>query len=122
VVKVMGISKGSASRVWQDFIESGGQVSNNGWLTRGDKVLVTETRRCRQRGGGVSEDLRVLQPIEAFGDFGEDGRLKSFIVRDTDTPLQKKVKRARLTRIEVVAVVLYTGTLLASDSSECVLR
>jgi hypothetical protein len=52
-----------------------------------------------------------LQPIEAFGDFGEDGRLKSFLVCDTDTPLQKKVKRARLTRIEVVAVVLYTGTL-----------
>ena len=78
----------------------------------------------------MPEDLRVLQPIEALGDFGEDGRLKSFpsfLVCDTDTPLQKKVKRARLTRIEVVAVVLYTGTLsrhchvLASDSSECVL-
>jgi hypothetical protein len=52
-----------------------------------------------------------LQPIEAFGDFGEDGRLKVFRVRDTDTPLQKKVKGAKLTRIEVVAVVLYTGTL-----------
>ena len=135
-MKAMRISTGSASKVWQDFIESGGQGSNNGWLTRGevtrkkvtahgqtlDKVLVTETRRCRQSGGGVSEDLRVLQPIKAFGDFGEDGRLKSFLLCDTDTPLQKKVKRARLTRIEVVAVVLYTGTLLASDSSECVLR
>ena len=121
-MKAMGICAGSASKVLQDFIESGGQGSNNGWLTRGDKVLVTETRRCRQRGGGVPEDLRVLQPIEAFGDFGEDGRLKSFKVRHTDTPLQKKVKRARLTRMEVVAVVLYTGTLLASDSSECVLR
>jgi hypothetical protein len=86
-MKTMRISKGSASKVWQDFIESGGQGSKNGWLTRGDKVLVTETRRCRQRGGGVPEDLRVLQP-----------------------------------RMEVVAVVLYTGTLLASDSSECVLR
>ena len=134
----MGISTGSASKVLQDLIDSGGQGSNNGWLTRGDvtrkkvtahgqtldKVLVTETSCCRQRGGGVSEDLRVLQPIEAFGDFGEDGRLKSFKVRHTDTPLQKKVKRARLTRMEIVAVVLYTGTLrlLASDSSECVLR
>jgi hypothetical protein len=110
-MEAMGISTGSASKVWQDFIKSEGQGSNNGWLTRGDKVLVTATRRCRQRGGGVPEDLRVLQPIEAFGDFGEDGRLKSFLVCDTDTPLQKKVKRARLTRIEVVAVVLYTGTL-----------
>ncbi len=140
----MGISTGSASKVLQDLIDSGGQGFNNEWLTRGevtrkkvtahgqtlDKVLVAETRCCRQRGGGVPEDLRVLQPIEAFGDFGEDGRLKSFpsfLVCDTDTPLQKKVKRARLTRIEVVAVVLYTGTLslhchvLASDSSECVL-
>ena len=122
MIEAMGISTGSASKVWQDFIESGGQGSNNGWLTRGDKVLVTETRRCRQRGGGVPEDLRVLQPIEAFGNFDEDGRLNSFIVCDTDTPLQNKVKRARLTRMEVVAVVLYTGTLLASDSSECVLR
>jgi hypothetical protein len=58
-----------------------------------------------------------LQPIEAFGDFGEDGRLKSFQVCDTDTPLQKKVKRAKLTRQEVVAIVLYTG-MLASDSIE----
>ena len=123
-MKAMGIYTGSASKVWQDLIESGGQGSDNAWLTRGevtrkkvtahgqtlDKVLVAETRCCRQRGGGVPEDLRVLQPIEAFGDFGEDGRLESFLVCDRDTPLQKKVKRARLTRIEVVAVVLYTGT------------
>jgi hypothetical protein len=121
-MKAMRISTGSASKVWQDFIKSGGQGSDNGWQRRGDKVLVTETRRCRQRGGGVPEDLRILQPIEAFGHFGKDGRLKSFKVRYRDTPLQKKVKRARLTRMEVVAVVLYTGTLLASDSSECVLR
>jgi hypothetical protein len=136
-MKAMGISTGSASKVLQDFIKSGGKGSD-GWLTRADlakktvtahgltleKVLVPDTQCCRQRGGGVPEDLRVLQPIEAFGDFGEDGRLESFIVCDTDTPLQKKVKRARLTRMEIVAVVLYTGTLrlLASDSSECVLR
>jgi hypothetical protein len=121
----MGISTGPASKVLQDLIDVGGQGSNNGWLTRGevtrkkvtahgqtlDKVVVTETRCCRQRGGGVPEDLRTLLPIEAFGDFGEDGRLKSFLICDTDTPLQKKVKRAKLTRIEVVAVVLYTGTL-----------
>ena len=127
-MKAMGISTGSASKVLQDLIESGGQGSNNVWLTRGevtrkkvtahgqtlDKVLVSETRCCRQRGGQVPEDLRVLQPIEAFGDFGEDGRLNSLLVCDTDTPLQKKVKRAGLTRIECVAIVLYTGTLSAS--------
>jgi hypothetical protein len=127
-MKAMGISTGSARKVLQDFIKSGGKGCD-GWLTRGqvtrktitaygqtlDKVLVPETRCCRQRGGEVPEDLRVLQPIEAFGDFGEDGRLKSFQVCDTDTPLQKKVKRAKLTRQEVVAIVLYTG-MLASDS------
>jgi hypothetical protein len=123
-MKAMGISRGRASKVLQDFIKSGGKGSD-GWLTRGevtrksitahgqtlDKVLVPETRRCRERGGQVPEDLRILHPIEAFGDFCKDGRLKSFQVCDTDTPLQKKVKTARLTRIEVVAVVLYTGTL-----------
>ena len=122
-MKVMGISTGSASKVLQDFITSGGKGSD-GWLTRGqvtrktitahgqtlDKVLVSETRCCRQRGGQVPEDLRVLYPIEVFGDFGEDGRLKSFLVCDTDTPLQKKVKKAELTRIEIIAIILYTGT------------
>ena len=122
-MKGMGISTGPGSKVLETFMKSGGKGS--GWLTRDDltkkqvtshgetleKVLVAGTRCCRQRGGQVPEDLRVLQPIEAFGDFGEDGRLKSFVVRRTDTPLQRKVKRAGLTRVEVVAVVLYTGTL-----------
>ena len=127
-MKGMGICTGSASKVLQDLIESGGLGSNNAWLTTGevtrkkvtvhgqtlDKVLAPETRCCRQRGGGVPEDLRTLQPIEAFGDFGEDGRLKSVLACDADTPLQKTVKRAGLTRVEVVAVVLYTGTLSAT--------
>ena len=126
-MKAMGISTGSASKLLQDFIKSGGKGSD-AWLARGqvtrktitahgqtlDKVLVSETRCCRQRDGEVPEDLRVLQPIEAFGDFGEDGRLKSLRLCDTDTPLQNKVKRAKLTRVEVVAVVLYTGALSAT--------
>ena len=148
-MKAMGICTGSASKVWQKFIKSGGKGSD-AWLTRAsvierdamgrpvvldgvsrmikraggfekkwvkshrqkealEQVLVTITRRCRQSGGGVPEDLRVLQPIEAFGDFGEDGRLKSSRVFLTDTPLQTTVKRAKLTRPEVVAIVLYTG-------------
>jgi hypothetical protein len=126
VMKGMGISMGPGSKVLQTFMESGGKGS--GWLTRDlskkqvtshgetlEKVLVAGTRCCRQRGGQVSEDLRILQPIEAFGDFGEDGRLKSFLVCDTDTPLQKKVKRAMLTRVEVVAIIMYTGTVSHSE-------
>ena len=130
MIKAMRISTGSASKVLQDLIKSGGKGSD-GWLTRGqvtrktitahgqtlDKVLVSETRCCRQRGGQVPEDLRVLQPIQAFGDFGEDGRLKSDQECDEDTTLQKTVKRAKLTRQEVVAIVLYTG-MFASDSIE----
>ena len=122
-MKAMGISTGSASKVLQDLIKSGGKGSD-GWLTRGqvtrktitahgqtlDKVLVSETRCCRQRGGQVPEDLRVLQPIQVFGDFGEEGRLNTFDLCDTDTPLQKKVKKAELTRIEIIAIILYTGT------------
>ncbi len=126
-MKAMGISTGSASKVLQDFIKSGGKGSD-GWLTRADlakktvtahgltleKVLVPDTQCCRQRGGEVPEDVRDLHPIEVFGDFGEDGRLESRQLCGTDTALQKKVKRAGLTRIECVAIVLYTGTLSAS--------
>jgi hypothetical protein len=148
-MKAMGICTGSASKVLEDLIKSGGKGSD-AWLTRADVIerdamgrpvlldgvarmikraggfekkwvkshgqkealeqaLVTITRRCRQSGGGVPEDLRVLQPIEVFGDFGEDGRLKLSRVFLTDTPLQTTVKRAKLTRLEVVAIVLYTG-------------
>jgi hypothetical protein len=124
VIKGMGITTGPASKVWQDFAKNGGKGSN-GWKTRADlvkktvtahgctleKVLVPDTQCCRQKGGEVPEDLRVLHPIEAFGDFGENGRLRSRQIYDADTLLQKEVKKAGLTRAECVAVVLYTGTL-----------
>ena len=58
----------------------------------------------------MPEDLRVLQPIETFGDFGEDGHLNSLLLCHTDTPLQKKVKKAKLIRMEIITVILYTGT------------
>jgi hypothetical protein len=51
-----------------------------------------------------------MQPIETFGDFGEDGHLNSLLLCHTDTPLQKKVKKAKLTRMEIITVILYTGT------------
>ena len=125
-MKAMGISTGPGSKVLQTFMKSGGKGS--GWLTRDltkkqvtshgetlEKVLVAGTRCCRQRGGQVPEDLRVLHPIEFFGDFSENGPLKSNQVCATDTPLQNKVKRANLTRPEIVAIVMYTGTVSHSE-------
>ena len=126
VMKGMGISTGPGSKVLETFMKSGGKGS--GWLTRDltkkqvtshgetlEKVLVAGTRCCRQRGGQVPEDLRVLHPIEFFGDFTENGPLKSNQVCATDTPLQNKVKRANLTRPEIVAIVMYTGTVSHSE-------
>ena len=125
-MKGMGISTGPGSKVLQTFLKSGGKGS--AWLTRDltkkqvtchgetlEKVLVAGTRCCRQRGGQVPEDLRVLHPIEFFGDFTENGELKSNQVCATDTPIQKKVKRANLTRPEIVAIVMYTGTVSHSE-------
>ena len=119
-MKAMGISTGPGSKVLQTFMKSGGKGS--GWLSdvtkkqvtsHGEtleKVLVAGTRCCRQRGGQVPEDLRVLHPIEFFGDFTENDRLKSKQVCTADTLLQNKVKRANLTRQEIVAIIMYTGT------------
>jgi hypothetical protein len=126
VMKGMGISTGPGSKVLQTFMESAGK--GPGWVTdvtkkqvtsHGEtleKVLVAGTRCCRQRGGEVPEDLRVLHPIEFFGDFTENGRLKSTQVCETDTPLQNKVKRANLTRQEIVSIIMYTGTVSHSTS------
>jgi hypothetical protein len=122
LIKAMGISTGPAAKVFQDFIKSGGKGCD-GWLTHCDvtrkkitdhhgptldNVMVPATRRCRV-SGEVPEDLRVVHPIEAFGDFGDQGRLVSTEELPADTPLQKKVKRAKLTRCEILAIVLYTG-------------
>jgi hypothetical protein len=126
VMKGMGISTGPGSKVLQTFMKSGGKGS--GWMNRDltkkqvtshgetlEKVLVAGTRWCRQRGGQVPEDLRVLHPIEFFDDFTENGRLKSTQVCVTDTPLQNKVKLANLTRSEIVDIVMYTGTVSHSE-------
>jgi hypothetical protein len=125
-MKAMGISTGPGSKVLQTFMKSGGKGSE--WLTRDvtkkqvtshgemlEKVLVAGTRCCRQRGGQVPEDLRVLHPIQFFGDFTENGQLNSTQVSATDTPIQNKVKRANLTRPEIVAIVMYTGTVSHSE-------
>ena len=49
-----------------------------------------------------------MRPLEDYGDFREDGRLVPFNACNTDTRLQKKVKKARLTWMENVAIVLYS--------------
>jgi hypothetical protein len=51
-----------------------------------------------------------LRPLEEYGVFREDGRLASYEINPDETALKKKVKRAKLTRGEIVAGILYTGT------------
>jgi hypothetical protein len=115
VMKAMDISIGPASKALQAFVQSGGKGCEAKWITLDDgntevkRLSMTETRRCRKSGGGEPLlDLRVLNPIQYYGEFQEDGRLVSYEACDTDTPLQKKVKKARLTRMEIVAIVLYS--------------
>jgi hypothetical protein len=71
-------------------------------------VAVTSTRGCYKKGQ-TQPDLRVLRPIAYYGDFGEDGWLKDLRPCDSDTPIQRRVKQARLRRCDVLALVLYTG-------------
>jgi hypothetical protein len=84
VYKAMGIRTGPVDKVVQDFMKNS---KGSGWLTHADltkksvtsphgqtleQTLVPWTRRCRQRDvQQVPEDLRVLHPIEYFGDFRE---------------------------------------------------
>jgi len=59
--------------------------------------------------GETQPDLRVLRPIAFYGDFGDDGRLKDLLPNALDTPIQRRVKQARLRRCDVLALILYTG-------------
>ena len=72
------------------------------------KVVVTSTRGA-YIDGKEQDDLRVLHPLQDCGDFRGDGLLESYEPSDCDTPLQKQVKAARLVRIEVIVLMLYTG-------------
>ena len=51
-----------------------------------------------------------MYPIAYYGEFGEDGRLVSYQECEADTPMQKNVKKAKLMRMEIVDIVLFTGT------------
>ena len=74
----------------------------------GGAVEVKGTRRSPQ-GGNPQKDERVLRPLEDYGVFREDGSLEDVVPRDHDSQVQLLVKRAGLTRVEVVVVILYTG-------------
>ena len=91
---------------WKLMFEGGsGSVKVQG---KEDSVSVTSTRGCC-KNGKPQADLRVLRPIAHYGDFGEDGRLKDTCLRDSDTPIQRRVKEGRLRRCDVFALILYTG-------------
>ena len=91
---------------WKLMFEGGsGSVKVQG---EKDSVSVTSTRGCC-KNGKPQADLRVLRPIAHYGDFGEDGRLKDTCLRDSDTPIQRRVKEGRLRRCDVFALILYTG-------------
>ena len=116
-MKAMGldISIGPAIKALQAFVQSGGKGCETRCITFDDgntevkRLSMTETRHCRKsRGGEPLQDLRALNPIQHYGEFREDGRLVSYQACDTDTPLQTKVKKARLTRMEIIAIVLYS--------------
>jgi hypothetical protein len=131
VVKAVGITTGPAHKILEEKLDAWKELKSDGWLARAtaggfekktefpkkmvqdhgqtwEKTVVTQTVCSRQKNGQVPEDLRVLRPIQDYGEFREDGRLVSFEACDTDTPLQNKVKKARLTRMEIVAIVLYS--------------
>ena len=78
-------------------------------VVRGQAGEVTGTRRCRKEGQ-VQKDERELRPLEHYGDFcEEDGSLRNTEPNEQDTPVQRLVKQARLTRVEVVVLILYSG-------------
>ena len=71
-------------------------------------VTVASTRGAFIEGK-EHEDMRVVRPLEEYGDFREDGLLESCEPLDHDTSLQKLIKAAGLVRIEVIVLILYTG-------------
>ena len=73
-----------------------------------EHTVVSGTTRCGYGGQG-QEDVRVLRPLEDYGRWAEGGVLESCEERDGDSEVQRIVKRAGLTRIEVVVIICYTG-------------
>ena len=100
----------------EEMLLKGGEGFEKGEaLTLGDgskaeRVVMKGTTRCR-RNGQRKQDLRVLRPLSYYGDFKEDGWLVSREECDTDTPVRKLVKKANLSRPEIVVIICYSGPL-----------
>jgi hypothetical protein len=78
--------------------------------TNAERIVIKGTKRCR-KNCQRQPDLRVLRSLSYYGDFKEDGWLVSREERDTDTPVRKLVKKANLSRPEIVVIICYSGPL-----------
>ena len=73
------------------------------------ELVIVTTTRGPWVGGQIQEDRRVLRPMSDYGDWDKDGLLKSRAPLESDSPLKVLIKKAGLRRVEVWALVLYTG-------------
>jgi hypothetical protein len=78
--------------------------------TKVERVVMKGTTRCR-RNGQRQQDLRVLRHLSYYGDYTPDGWLVSREACDGDTPVRKLVKKANLSRPEIVVIICYSGPL-----------
>ena len=107
---------GITTTPWNEYLlaKSGGRGCAKRLVTTGDgseveKTVVSGTARCGV--DGEQHDLRVLRPLQDYGSWSKDGVLESREERDQDSEVQRIVKRAGLTQVEVVVVICYTGPL-----------
>ena len=73
------------------------------------ELVIVTTTRGPWVGGQIQEDRRVLRPMSDYGDWDKDGLLKSRAPLESDSPLKVLIKKAGSRRVEVWALVLYTG-------------
>ena len=78
---------------------------------------VSGTWRANLPGGAAQKDERELRPLEDYGDFRRDGTLADPQPHEDDSPVQRLVKEAKLTRVEVRVLVLYTGPMFVLYNS-----
>jgi hypothetical protein len=78
--------------------------------TKAERVVMKGTTRCHKNGPRQT-DLRVLRPLSYYGDFTPDGWLVSMEECDGDTLVRKLVKKAQLSRPEIVVIICYSGPL-----------
>ena len=78
--------------------------------SKAERVVMKGTKRCR-KNSQRQLDLRVMRSLSYYGDFKEDGWLVSREECDRDTPVRKLVKKANLSRPEIVVIICYSGPL-----------